>query len=233
MASALQDRIERDARFASNVSHELRSPLMTLTASLEVLRKRQSELPARSQTALNLLTADLEHFKQLVADLLEISRYDVGAAALELEEFEIIEFVQQAVRAAGQTPGVTRDPDTEGLVVRADRRRLAQVMANLLENAHNHAGGATTIHVQRFNSSVEIAVIDSGPGVAAADRDIIFDRFSRGSRQTSGGRFSGTGLGLALVTEHVRLHGGSIRVTDRPDGLSGACFVVRLPVNEL
>ena len=233
MASALQDRIERDARFASNVSHELRSPLMTLTASLEVLRKREAELPVRSQMALNLLSADLEHFKQLVADLLEISRYDVGAAALELEEFEIIEFVQQAVRATGHAPRVTREPGTEGLVLRADRRRLAQVMANLLENADNHAGGATDIHVARSDSVVEISVIDAGPGVAPADRAVIFDRFSRGSRYTSGGRFSGTGLGLALVAEHVRLHGGSIRVTDRSDGSSGACFVVTLPVAEL
>ena len=118
MASALQGRIERDARFTSNVSHELRSPLMTLTASLEVLRKRQDELPVRSQTALNLLSADLDHFKQLVADLLEISRYDVGAAALETEDFEIIEFVQQAARAAGHSPRLTHSPRAQGLVVR-------------------------------------------------------------------------------------------------------------------
>lgn len=233
MASALQDRIERDARFASNVSHELRSPLMTLTASLEVLRKREAELPVRSQMALNLLSADLDHFKQLVADLLEISRYDVGAAALELEEFEIIEFVQQVARVSGHAPRLTRDPGTEGLVLRADRRRLAQVMANLLENADNHGGGATDIHVARSDSVVEISVIDAGPGVAPEDRAVIFDRFSRGSRYTSSGRFSGTGLGLALVAEHVRLHGGSVRVTERADESSGACFTVTLPVAKL
>ena len=230
MASALQDRIERDARFTSNVSHELRSPLMTLTASLEVLRRRQEELPVRSQTALDLLSADLEHFKQLVADLLEISRYDVGAAALEVEDFEVIEFVQQAVRAAGHNLPVTWSPHAVGLVVHGDRRRLGQVMANLLENARNHADGATGIHVERRDSVVEISVLDSGPGVAAEDRDVIFDRFSRGRRQVSGSRFSGTGLGLALVTEHLRLHGGVIRVEPRPDGERGACFVVTLPV---
>jgi signal transduction histidine kinase len=232
MASALQDRIERDARFASNVSHELRSPLMTLTASLEVLRKRQTELPARSQTALNLLSADLEHFKQLVADLLEISRYDVGAAALELEHFEIVEFVQQAVRVAGQESRVSHAPSAERLVVQADRRRLAQVMTNLLENARNHASGATEIQVDHDDSTVAIRVIDEGPGVAPADRDVIFDRFSRGRRSGSGGRFTGTGLGLALVAEHVRLHGGTIQATDRADGHSGACFVVTLPAGE-
>lgn len=231
MASALQGRIERDARFASNVSHELRSPLMTLTASLEVLRKRQGDMPARSQTALSLLSADLEHFKQLVADLLEISRYDVGAAALELEDFEIVEFVQQTVRVAGHGSQVTHTPSVEGLVVQADRRRLAQVMANLLENARNHAAGATEVQVDRRESTVEIRVIDAGPGVSPADRDVIFDRFSRGHQQGPGGRFSGTGLGLALVAEHVRLHGGAVHVTDRADGRSGACFVVTLPAN--
>ncbi|MYJ13682.1 MAG: HAMP domain-containing histidine kinase, partial [Acidimicrobiia bacterium] len=65
------------------------------------------------------------------------------------------------------------------------------------------------------------------------DRAVIFDRFSRGSRYTSGGRFSGTGLGLALVAEHVRLHGGSVRVTDPAGGAAGACFTVTLPVAEL
>lgn len=231
MASALQDRIERDTRFASNVSHELRSPLMTLTASLEVLRKRQDDLPVRSQTALNLLSADLEHFKQLVADLLEISRYDVGAAALETEDFEIMEFVQQAARAAGHTPRLTRSPGAESLMVRADRRRLAQVMANLLENANNHAGGATQIHVECLESAVEIGVIDAGPGVAPEDREVIFDRFARARRQGPRARASGTGLGLALVAEHVRLHGGVVRVTDRGDGMQGACFVVTLPLD--
>lgn len=85
MAGALQERIERDARFASEVSHELRSPLMTLTASVEVLETRRDELPERAQTAVDLLSLDLQRFKQLVEDLLEISRFDVGTARLELE----------------------------------------------------------------------------------------------------------------------------------------------------
>ena len=82
MAQALQDRIERDARFASDVSHELRSPLMTLAASVEVLENRRDELPERAQTALDLLSADVDRFQQLVEDLLEISRFDAGAVKL-------------------------------------------------------------------------------------------------------------------------------------------------------
>ncbi len=84
MAQALEDRIERDARFASDVSHELRSPLMTLSASIEVLKKRQDEMPERARAALDLLVADVARFERLVNDLLEISRFDAGAAHLEL-----------------------------------------------------------------------------------------------------------------------------------------------------
>ncbi len=226
MASALEERIERDARFASNVSHELRSPLMALTASMEVLNHRKSELPERSQTALNLIASDLEHFKQLVTDLLEISRYDVGVAALELEEFNIAEFLQQALRAGGYDVKVAISKDVSEVMLRADRRRLAQVIANLLENAEQYGGGAVEVRVERAGPMLEIHVIDEGPGVAKADQKVIFDRFFRGKDHSG---VAGTGLGLALVTEHVKLHGGSVRVQGRPGGGRGACFVVSLP----
>ena len=100
MAQALQDRIERDARFASDVSHELRSPLMTLAASIEVLENQRDELPERAQAALDLLVADVDRFQQLVEDLLEISRFDAGVARLELEEVHLAELVMQAVSYA-------------------------------------------------------------------------------------------------------------------------------------
>ena len=89
MASALQLRIERDARFASDVSHELRSPLMTLSASVEVMEARRNELPERAQAALDLLTSDVSRFQGLVEDLLEISRFDAGAIRLHLEDLPV------------------------------------------------------------------------------------------------------------------------------------------------
>ena len=230
MASALEDRIERDARFASNVSHELRSPLMALTASLEVLNHRKEELPERSRTALRLITSDIAHFKQLVADLLEISRYDAGVVALELEDFRVVEFIRQTVRASGYEPALTWDGGVSDLVLRADRRRMAQVMTNLLDNARHHGGGGTEVRLERRDSVLDILIMDEGPGVSEEDRKVVFDRFSRGKKR-SGGRSFGTGLGLALVNEHVRLHGGAVRILDRPDGKRGACFVVTLPLS--
>ena len=97
MASALQLRIERDARFASDVSHELRSPLMTLSASVEVMEARRHELPERAQAALDLLTSDVSRFQGLVEDLLEISRFDAGAIRLHLEDLQVAQFVRNAV----------------------------------------------------------------------------------------------------------------------------------------
>ena len=100
MAQALEDRIERDARFASEVSHELRSPLMTLAATVEVLENSRDEMPDRARTALVLLSADVDRLQQLVEDLLEISRFDVGAIKLHLEEVLVAEMVIQAVSVA-------------------------------------------------------------------------------------------------------------------------------------
>ncbi len=231
MATNLEERIERDARFASDVSHELRSPLMTIMASAEVLSSRAEDLDPRSQTALELLTSDLERFRQLVQDLLEISRYDTSAGQIETDYFGIVEFVQRVAEdnEHNNIPVEYQD-GMEGTVVAADKRRLARVIANLLDNASFYGGGATSIELRQMDDVIEIAVEDQGPGVPPEERQLIFGRFARGSEGGRRGAGTGTGLGLALVAEHVRLHGGRVRVDDRPDGLSGARFVVELPM---
>ena len=231
MASNLEDRIERDARFASDVSHELRSPLMTIMASAEVLNSRADDLDDRSRTALELLTSDLERFRQLVADLLEISRFDTRAGNLDTDYFGIVEFVSRVAEDSEHRHiPVSYPPEMATTVVAADKRRLARVTANLLENAASYGGGATGIDLRQVGTVVEIAVEDEGPGVPADERQLIFGRFARGSEGGRRGAGTGTGLGLALVAEHVRLHGGRVRVDDRPDGAQGARFVVELPI---
>jgi signal transduction histidine kinase len=233
MAQALQDRVERDSRFASDVSHELRSPLMTLAASVEILEKRRDEFDERTQVALDLLVADVARFQQLVEDLLEISRFDVGAIRLHLEDVFVTEMVIQAVGAltAGQVPVVYAE-DAGEAVVRIDKRRMGRVIANLVDNAQKYAGGATrvTVDMSPDGTHVLIAVEDSGHGVPTEEREVIFDRFSRGASGGNRGADVGVGLGLALVDEHVRLHGGRVWVEDRPDARAGARFVVELPV---
>ncbi|CAN5739353.1 HAMP domain-containing sensor histidine kinase [soil metagenome] len=230
MAQALEKRIERDARFASDVSHELRSPLMTLSASIEVMAARRDELPERAQAALDLMVADVTRFQQLVADLLEISRFDAGAVRLDLEEVRLAELVMQAVTTTAEADvPVVVDAELAGTVVMADKRRLVRVMANLLDNAAKYAGGATMVEVSKHGGNVHLAVEDAGPGIPAEQRELIFDRFSRGAGAGSRGGSEGVGLGLALVAEHVNLQGGRVWVEDRPGGEPGSRFVVELP----
>ncbi len=230
MASALQARIERDERFASDVSHELRSPLMTLAASVDVLEHRRGEMPEAAQRATDLLSKDLLRFQRLVEDLLEISRLDAGAIQLDTAVFGVVEFLERVV-AQSRTPTVTiTSEDGETLLVSGDKRRLHQVIANLLDNARKYAGGATEIVVSRHNDRLRIAVMDEGPGVAPADRLRIFDRFSRaGSDAGRRDVAKGVGLGLSLVAEHVRLHGGRIWVDGSTPTGTGARFVLELP----
>ncbi len=238
MAAALEERIERDTRFASEVSHELRSPLMTLAASVEVLENSRDGLTDRAQTALTLMHDDIDRFRQLVEDLLEISRVDVGAVTLHLAPVMITELVIQAVATSNHgTVPVLYDPSVAEVGVLVDKVRFFRAIDNLLANAANYAGGATAVEVVLHTTddgenthTVRIAVEDAGAGVPEEERNVIFDRFSRGREGGNRGADSGTGLGLALVDEHIRLHNGRVWVDDRPDGASGARFIMELPV---
>ena len=233
MADSLEQRIEKDAQFASDVSHELRSPLMTLQASIEVLDNNRADLSERAQSALDLLSEDLDRFRELVEDLLEISRFDAGVMHLDLDEVLLTQFVGHAVRTAGFHTPVTLDESVEideefgDIVTALDKRRIARVVANLLTNAAKYADGPVAVHVDADDESVRIMVDDAGEGVPEEDRVRIFERFNRAGQASRRGTGTGVGLGLALVDEHVRLHNGRIWVDDAPDG--GARFVVELP----
>ena len=240
MAAALQSRIERDARFASDVSHELRSPLMTLSASVEVMDARRDEMPERAQAALDLLKSDVVRFQGLVEDLLEISRFDAGAVRLHMEELIASEFVRQAVAVSSmpETP-ISVSPRAELVLINGDRRRLARVVANLIDNARLHGGGVPEISITEVDpadepvSTIRIAVEDHGTGVPESERGLVFERFARGGVAGRRASSDGAGLGLALVDEHVRLHDGRVWVEGRLDGEPGARFVIELAAEEL
>jgi two-component system sensor histidine kinase MtrB len=239
MASALQQRVERDARFASDVSHELRSPLMTLSASVEVMQARRDDMPERAQAALDLLVSDVARFRSLVEDLLEISRFDAGAIRLHLEDLQASQFVLNAVAvsSAPETPVLCTER-AERAIISGDRRRLARVIANLIDNALAYGAGGPEIRLEDANAAEEplthlkIAVEDHGPGVPVEERALIFERFARGSGAGRRSGSEGAGLGLALVDEHIRMHGGRVWVEDRSDGGEGARFVIELPARE-
>ena len=236
MVATLQSRAERDARFTSDVSHELRSPLMTLAASAQVMQARRDELSERSQAALDLLVSDVARFQSLVEDLLEISRFDAGVVRLVREPLRVVEFVRQAVAVSSlpRTP-IASDPGVDDAVIHGDRRRLARVIANLIDNARVHSGGSPRVRVTTEDASlassyVWIVVEDDGEGLIAGETEKIFERFSRGGAAGRRSGQEGAGLGLALALEHVTLHGGRIWAENRTDGIRGARFVVELPV---
>ncbi|MCU1491783.1 MAG: periplasmic sensor signal transduction histidine kinase [Acidimicrobiaceae bacterium] len=230
MADRLQQRIERDARFTSDVSHELRSPLTTLATSLSVIEARRAELPDRVAQALDLLSAEIRRFQRMVDSLLEISRYDAGSVDFRQDVVAVGELVRRALRSADAlgVPVICPPALAEQTIV-VDKRRFERIVANLVENARRYAGGLTRIVVAERAGALRLSFEDEGPGVPAAERERIFERFARGSLAAgSRGTGEGTGLGLALVTEHVKLHGGQIWVEERLGG--GARFIVELPI---
>ncbi len=228
MAEALQERIEHEVRFTSDVSHELRSPLTTVSASLGVLEAHAEDLSPRGRHAVELLSAELHRFQRMVDDLLEISRVDTGSAELSLDEVQVGELVHQAAATGGARGVPVRiDPAVADLRLTVDKRRIDRVIANLVANASQYAGGATVLAAEPAPGGVRLVVADRGPGVAPEERHRIFERFYRGHASGQRGATEGTGLGLSLVAEHVRLHGGRVWVEDGPDGENR--FVVELP----
>lgn len=235
MVDQLEERIERERRFTSDVSHELRSPLTTLSASLDVLEGHAAELGASGRQALVLLSADLRRFQRMVGDLLEISRSDT-AADVVLEEVDAGELVRRSVAAGSRPhdpPEVVVEPEVDVLRLPVDKRRFERIVGNLLDNAALYGGGATRVLVtsgpDRARPTVRVSVEDDGPGIAAGERVRVFERFYRGQAAGRRGAGTGTGLGLSLVAEHVRLLGGSVWADDAPGG--GARFTVELPAD--
>ncbi|RKT53795.1 HAMP domain-containing sensor histidine kinase [Saccharothrix australiensis] len=228
-ADALEQRVVQDARFAGDVSHELRSPLTTMVNAAAVLRRRRAEITGTAGKALELLTSEVDRFARMVVDLLEISRTDQRADDLALEPIDMVVLVGNVV-GARPGPVVPVETGASAPQVLGDRRRLDRVVANLLDNAEHHAGGAVRVAVFSRDGAARLEVDDAGPGVPAELRDRIFDRFDRGARAGSRGGDIGSGLGLALVAQHVQRHGGTVHVEERPGG--GARFVVEIPEAE-
>jgi len=224
MADAVQARIEREERFASDVSHELRSPITALAAATDVLAGRRDDLPDRTRQALDVVINQVRRFDGMVLDLLELSRIDAGAADLHVEWVELDVLSRRIAMRYGFADLPIDVVDTATRCATIDRVRFERILGNLLDNARNHADGPLRIVIEPGpDAFVDVVVEDAGPGVDDDERSRIFERFARGG--TSRHRV-GTGLGLALVAEHVRALGGEAWVEERPGG--GSRFVVRL-----
>ncbi|WP_430784911.1 HAMP domain-containing sensor histidine kinase [Actinoplanes sp. G11-F43] len=223
---ATADRQRRE--LIANVSHELRTPITALRGVLEnIVDGVAAAEPDTMRTAL----AQTERLSRLVTDLLDLSRLDAGVTPMRLEPIEVPEFLDGVVREARVNAGGTGHDvsfvvSAPRLVLPGDRERLHQVFANLLDNAARHSppGGTVTVRAERRDDQVVFAVVDQGDGIPAADRERVFERFTRGERATGGG----TGLGLAIARWVVQLHRGTIAVVE-PGDQRGCHIQVRLP----
>jgi signal transduction histidine kinase len=185
-----------------------------------VLRRRREHLPGTAGTALELLTSEVDRFARMVVDLLEISRADQTDDPPP-EEIALDALVRNVIATRAPVP-----VELEPAVVLGDRRRLDRVLTNLLDNAERHAGGAVLVSVRVTGPSARLVVEDAGPGVPEALREEIFERFARGVMAGSRGDDTGSGLGLALVRDHVHRLGGRVWVEDRSP--CGSRFVVEM-----
>ncbi len=238
MAASLQEKLRElqelskvQRQFVSDVSHELRTPLTTIRIAADVLfAARDNLLPAAARSA-ELLEGQLERFEALLADLLEISRYDANAATLDAESADVCDLVRRAAADAEQLAarrGTRIDfrLPPEPCVAEVDRRRVERILRNLLDNAVEHGEGKdVVVTVAADRDAVAVAVRDHGVGFGPAEQQMVFDRFWRADparARTTGG----TGLGLAIALEDARLHNGWLQAW----GECGKGSVFRLTV---
>ncbi len=226
MVTEVSDRIDRDQRFAADVSHELRSPLQTLTAASSVLLHRSAHLDERTAAAARLVAEEATRFTALVQDLLVLARAETKASLSTTD-------VPALVARACDRSGVPSDLVHLGPGVSTwelDAPRIEQALVNLLDNGRHHGGGVLAVAVDLHDGMLVFTVDDGGPGVPVEERGLIFDRFGRGRAAHSRGESDGTGLGLALVAQHTTAHRGHIAVLDRPGG--GGRFQLTFPHSE-
>lgn len=219
-------------RFAADVSHELRTPLAAMSAVTDVLNEDATHLEGDTASAVWLISEETARLAALVNDLLEMSRFDAGAIALNLDEIDLGESLQRTLASRGWLDQVDTDLPAAGTVRGlVDPRRLDIIVANLTGNALQHGARPVVLGLaQRTGDDgrgwVVIVVEDSGPGIPDAAMPHIFDRFYKAN--TARSRSGNSGLGLAITAENVRLHGGTLRAANNAHG--GATFTVELPL---
>lgn len=239
MADSLQRQITKLAtlsqlqqRFVSDVSHELRTPLTTIRLAGDVLYDQRDTFPPATARTAELLHTQVDRFELLLADLLEMSRYDAGAVDMDTEPTNLVRLAEDAIESVS-TLASTRGSELRLVApggyfeADVDARRIRRIVLNLLGNAIDHGEGKPiVVHVDSDQHGVAIAVRDYGVGMTPAAMDRVFDRFWRAdpSRQRTTG---GTGLGLAISLEDAVLHDGWLEVWSSPG--EGSCFRLTLP----
>ncbi len=224
--------------FLASMSHELRTPMNSIIGFTDMLLERQrNALPERDVDALETVDRNAKHLLTLINDILDLSKVEAGKMEFTLTRFDIVEvlregFAQGTALINTKPVELILDVPDESLTCEADRTKVNQILMNLVSNAIKYAErGTVTLRASRRHDAklgevVEIAVCDTGPGIPESEQSRLFDRFTRLDTEVTK-RVGGTGLGLTLCAQYVRLHGGSIRVESAVG--EGSTFTVVLP----
>ena len=233
MLARLQSAFETQRRFAADASHELRSPLTAMRGEIELALRRERD-PEEYRRVLGSTLEEVVRLSRISQDLLMLARSDAGALAANLElcrPAEIVEGIVSRLRPKAEGKSVLLSLEgAEDVETMCDHGLLGQAVWNLVDNAirFTPGGGHVGVTVMRCGDEVVIHVDDSGPGLGAADSDVVFQRFFRGdSARTHDAEIGGTGLGLAIVKAVAEAHGGAADAENREEG--GARFTVRFP----
>ena len=232
---ALEEMSAAQRRFVSDVSHELRTPLTTVRMAADVLHDNRHRFDPATGRAAELLHHELDRFENLLTGLLEISRYDAGAAVLHLDQVDLVDLARRVIDqlsplAARADVAIRLQGPDDPVLVEADVLRLERIARNLLTNAVDFAGRApctdVLVVVGGNQDAGALTVRDFGAGLQPGDEVRVFHRFWRADPSRVRGT-GGTGLGLAIASEDARLHGGRLEAWGAPD--AGAQFRLVLP----
>ncbi len=230
MAGKLQAAWQAQRLFAADASHELRTPLTSIAGYIDVLNKGAKDDPGTLDHILGAMRDEVDRMTRLVRDLVSLARLDANDQ-LRLERLDLTSLVEEVCQ---QTRAMAPDREinlhaAEGAWVEADADRMRQVLLNLADNAIKYTPPQAQVEfaVQRYDSTVQVSVADTGPGISPKDREHLFDRFYR-AEQSRTREKGGAGLGLAIAKKIVEAHRGSISVDSPPQG--GTVFSVRLPL---
>ena len=239
MADSLQSQITRletlsfvQQQFVSDVSHELRTPLTTVRMASELIYNARSKFDPETARCAELLQRQVERFFHLLNDLLEISRFDAGAGALEASTIDLVALTRDIVEndlriATAHETELSFDSGQTYAFIEGDSRRIGRIVRNLVANAIEHSEGKPVeVKLRSSDEAVSISVRDSGLGLSEENLERVFGRFWRADPSRAR-TLGGSGLGLSISMEDAQLHGGNITVWGRPN--RGAQFVLTLP----
>lgn len=225
---------EMKLRFFTNISHDLRTPLSLIIGPAEELLKDEK---LKMNSALNMIYRNAQHLLMLVNQILDFRRLEFGSKKLQLSYGDIVSLVEDVcdsfrLKARKENVNLIFRSDAECIETMFDQDKVTKIMMNLLSNAFKFTkiGGFVTVKVSISNGQIYISVIDTGIGIPASEKPYIFDRFYQVSGQDTMG--VGSGIGLHIVREYVRLHGGDITVSDGVDG-KGTQFLFNIPLRKL